>query len=96
MFATRMTPRPGAAFAGAGRRAKLTRGGLSGRSGATGYPVGVRRDEGTVARSSVQRRFDWVPWILFLLLAGSVWFFWVQPLREGPPPVQVEFEKADG
>ncbi|MCA1946699.1 MAG: hypothetical protein LDL55_01105 [Armatimonadetes bacterium] len=56
----------------------------------------MRRDEGTVARSSVQRRFDWVPWILFLLLAGSVWLFWGRPLREGPPPVQVEFEKADG
>lgn len=49
-----------------------------------------------MSRASIRRRFDWKPWILLLLLAGSVWFFWIQPLREGPPELSIEFEKADG
>lgn len=56
----------------------------------------VRRDEGTVSRARAKGRFDWTPWVLLLLLVASVWFFWVQPMRNGPPAMSIEFEKADG
>ncbi len=35
------------------------------------------------------RRF---PWLLLLLLIGSVYLFWVMPYQRGDRPVQVEFE----
>lgn len=34
------------------------------------------------------------PWLLFLLLAGSVYAFWFSPLHKEPGPVKVEAGKT--
>lgn len=50
-------------------------------------PPGPARGGRSSARPA-KRRF---PWLLLLLLLGSVYGFWVHPLRHPAPPVKIEY-----
>lgn len=44
--------------------------------------------EDRVQKGVRQRRF---PWLLLILLLGSIYVFWIMPYQRGDRPVQVEF-----
>jgi hypothetical protein len=48
-----------------------------------------------MARSQ-RRRKERFPWLLLLLLLGSVYLFWGLPYQLGSRPVQVDFVEAAG
>ncbi|CAN5641056.1 hypothetical protein BH11ARM2_BH11ARM2_25290 [soil metagenome] len=41
-----------------------------------------------------KRKGPGFPWLLFLLLAGTIYLFWILPARQGPRPVEVTFERG--
>ena len=42
----------------------------------------------------VRRKKPPFPWVLLLLLLGSVYLFWILPVQLGPRPIQVDFVPA--
>lgn len=47
---------------------------------------------GATTRSPARRKP--FPWLVLILLLGSVYAFWILPRQLGDRPVEVEFERA--